>query len=177
MVVQSKSALNFIKKYEKTIRPETPSYFSVRQFGYSNANNDIREVLQEFMKSKYFLWQEEFRNNVQVNINGKETHEDWNFHGLYDIKQLSPSDFEKVKFENFKARFIAFIETEIGKDNKLPEIQQVVASLYNQESSFYIIRNLPENKVHKWTVYEFFISGFEINMDNKTITLVEFGRD
>jgi len=169
--------MDFKKIYERVVSVDIDSYFSIQKYAFVESVDDGGSVLRNFMKSKYFLWQEEYRNKVHVCIDGNNVFVDWNFHGLYDIKKLSPSDFTKVNFDFFKHRFINFMEGKIDTDDKLPEIIQVMSEINEPESASYIINDLPNTKIHKWTVFEFFISGIVINIPNKTIVIIEFGED
>lgn len=168
--------MNIEKIFETIIRPQVPSYFSLRYYRY---DEDIQssDVLRAFMNSRYFLWKEDDRHKVLVNVNGKNTSVDWDFHGLYDVKQLSLLDFDKVSFQLFKDAILSFIDKKIGQDDKVVEIQHLLENEDNTACKYYIMCDISEDKIHPWTVYEFFISGIIVNPTEKSIRLVEFGRD
>jgi len=166
--------MNLKKISEKVIRPENPSYFMIREFSFEkNASN----VLADFIKTPFFCWKEEYRNEVHANIDSEETIVDWNFHGLYDIKKIKTEHFEKVSGSDFIKRFKEYIKKEIGFDSKLPIIESELTDLNDLTSDYYIIKDLPSDFHHEWTVFAFFISGFKIDENNGKLTAIEFGLD
>lgn len=167
--------MKFDKTLEHTIRFDNFSgYFLVREFQY---DKETLNPVAEFMKTKYFSWKEEFRNEINVTVNNKEQIVDWNFHGLYDINKLQPEHFKKVKASNFKERFKEVFLSEIGIDKNLKKAHENLNALTDSDSDFYLIKNLSEDLKHEWTVFTFFLSGFKISMDKKVLTAVECGLD
>jgi hypothetical protein len=167
--------MKFEKTSEHIIRFENFSgYFLIREF-----ENELRtsNPIAEFMKTRYFSWQEEFRNEVNVTVDHSDQLADWNFHGLYDIKKLLPEHFIKVNANEFVKRFMDTLQTEIGIDRKMTEAQECLNKLIDLDSEFYLIDNLPDTFRHDWTVFDFFLSGFKISEDQKVLTAIECGLD
>lgn len=146
----------------------------IREFSFDKAANN---VLAEFIKTPFFCWKEEYRNEVHVNVDSEEKFVNWNFHGLYDIVKLKPEHFEKVSASDFMKRFKEFVKEEIGFDSTLTQINSVLTDLNDLTSDFYIIKNLSSDFYHEWTVFEFFISGFKIDKNSRKLTAIEFGLD
>lgn len=140
-------------------------------------DQDSFNSISDFMQTPFFCWKEEYRNEVSANINLEEKIVDWNFHGLYDIKKLKPEHFENISANKFIEKFNNFIETEIGFDAKLIEIETRLLKLIDQSSDYYIIKNLSQEFYHDWTVFDFFLSGFKISKKNNNLTAIEFGLD
>lgn len=166
--------MKFKKKSEIIINPQEPSYFMVRKFLFEQM---VKNPIAEFMQTRYFLWEEEFRNEIGLNIQNRRTTVDWNFHGLYDVKKLSPDNFKKMGFQEFFLRFKNFIFNEIGTDSELPQIEIELHKLSEPESNFYLIEDLSNDFRHNWTVFDYFISGFKVNKEKNTLTAIEFGLD
>ena len=167
--------MKFDKTSEHTIRFENFSgYFLIREFQY---NQKTSNPIAEFMKTRYFSWKEEFRDEVNVSVNHSNQLTDWNFHGLYDIKKLRPEHFIRVNANNFVKRFMDTLQTEIGIDRKISDAQERLNKLIDLDSEFYSIDNLPETFRHDWTVFDFFLSGFKISKDQKILTAIECGLD
>ncbi|WP_417603682.1 hypothetical protein [Owenweeksia hongkongensis] len=164
----------FVNISESLVRPEALSYFMVREFAFDQSK---QRAVEDFMQTRYFCWQEEFRNEVEITNDNGRHYVDWNFHGFSDIKKMKQEHFVKVGALEFVQRFMTFIELQIGADPKLPEIEILLKDLVDIKSQFYIISELSEDIHHEWTVYEFFISGFKINPDKKLLTAIEFGLD
>lgn len=172
--------INFIKINKKIIHSKKSCYFSISEFliigGDKNINNE-EEIITEFINSKFFLWKEDFLDNVEVVINGQKTFVDWNFHGLYDVKKIKYGDYQNVDFNLFRKTFIDFIELNVGVISELLDIDNEIKNMQKENSSFYVIKPLSEDKIHRWTVYELFLSGIIIDLSKKNISLVEFGLD
>jgi len=167
--------MKFNKTLEHIIRFENFSgYFLIREFQY---DKETLNPVGEFMKTKYFSWQEDFRNEISVTVNNTEKIVDWNFHGLYDIKKLQPEHFIKVKASDFIDQFKEIFQSEIGIDKNLRNAHKNLNALTDLSSEFYLIKNLSEDLKHEWTVFNFFLSGFKISIDKKVLTAVEFGLD
>jgi hypothetical protein len=166
--------MKFSKTSEIVVRPEEPSYFMIREFHYDHGSVN---PIADFMKTPFFCWQEEYRNEVRASVNYQEQIVDWNFHGLYDIKKIRPEHFERITAIDFVERFKSFIRTEIGFDPQLSEIETRLNKLVDLKSEFYIIKELTDDFYHDWTVFDFFLSGFKITPDDSILTLVEFGLD
>ena len=166
--------MEFKKTSEKVIRPQEPSYFMIREFSFDKIATN---VLAEFMKSSFFCWKEEYRNEITVNIDSEEKIVNWNFHGLYDITKLRTDHFHKVSAADFVERFKESVVMEIESDPSLPTIVKELVDQTDLKSDFYIIKNLPLDFHHEWTVFNFFISGFKINEKNGKLTAIEFGLD
>ena len=96
--------MKFYKTSEHTIQFENFSgYFLIREFQYEQqASNPIAE----FMKTRFFSWKEEFRNDINVTVDHSDQLTDWNFHGLYDIKKLHPEHFITVTATEFVKCFM-----------------------------------------------------------------------
>jgi len=69
------------------------------------------------------------------------------------------------------------LQTEIGIYRKITEAQECLNKLIDLGSEFYLIDNLPETFRHDWTVFDFFLSGFKISVDQKVLTAIECGLD
>lgn len=137
-----------------------------------------KEVLAMFIKSKYFLRREEFLDKVHVTSEGHEMYVHWNFHGFYDVDKIDMSCFDKVEFGEFKHRFIEYIRKEVDMPEFRMEIENYMsAELDLSNVSYYVIKELPEEYMHKWSVYAFFISGIIYHHIDKKIQLVTFGMD
>jgi hypothetical protein len=167
--------MKFDKTSEHTIRFDNSSgYFLIREFQY---NERTSNPIAEFMKTRYFSWNEEFRNEFDVTADHSDQLSDWNFHGLYDIKKLRPVHFIRVNANEFVKRFMNTLQTEIGIDRKISEAQECLNKLIELNSEFYLIDNLPDSFRHDWTVFDFFLSGFKISKDQKVLTAIECGLD
>lgn len=167
--------MKFEKTSEQIIRFDNCSgYFLIREFqnGLKTSN-----PIAEFMKTRYFSWKEEFRNEVNVTFDQAQQLTDWNFHGLYDIKKLRPEHFIRVNANEFVKGFMDTLQTEVGIDRKMTEAQECLNKLTELESEFYLIENLPDTFRHDWTVFDFFLSGFKISEDQKVLTAIECGLD
>lgn len=68
------------------------------------------------MKTPLFCWLEEYRNQVEINLESGNQLVDWNFHGLYDIKKLRPNNFIKIQGVTFIKGFEKFIEEKLDDD-------------------------------------------------------------
>lgn len=85
--------MKFYKVSEHTIRFENFSgYFLIREFKNEQQTSN---PIAEFMKSRFFSFQREFRNEVNVNAEHSDQLTDWNFYGLYDIKKCVPNTSSK----------------------------------------------------------------------------------
>jgi len=119
--------MKFDKTSEQVIRFENFSgYFLARVFQYDEYTPN---PIAEFMRSRYFSWQEEFRNEVSATVNNSDKIVIWNFHGLYDIKKLQQEDFEKISPADFTRQFSRFIQSEIGFDKKIDEAQKPIEQI------------------------------------------------
>lgn len=168
--------MKFDKTKEHTIRFENFSgYLLIREFQFDDEQTS--NALAEFMKTRYFSWQEEFRNKVNVTINNSVQQPDWNFHGLYDIKKLRPEHFIPVSSSDFVGRFKEVLHSEIGTGGNLREAQDLLNRLIDLNSEFYLLGNLSDELRHEWTVFDYFFSGFKISYLQKTLTAVECGLD
>lgn len=170
---------NFIKIDNAVIHFDHLGWLSTARYSPTTKVGQFacKDLLHRFIRSRFFLWQEECRNSVSVNIDGKETTTDWNFHGLYDAKKLSLSCFEKVEFTKFEQRIIDFISREIGPLVQLNKVYNLIAQMNNEVNIFYIIQNLPDEYLHEWSVFDFFTSALICNKTDGTITLLEIGSD
>jgi hypothetical protein len=166
--------MEFNKISEKIIRPKELSYFMIREFNWSEYSTN---PIAEFLKSRFFLWEEEYRNQVEVDIENTRTIVDWNFHGLYDIKKINHKNFIKVGCKEFKTMFRDFVIKEIGFDPELGKIEVELNNMIDLKSDFYIIEDLSYDYRHKWTVFDFFLSGFKVNVKEFKLTAIEFGLD
>ncbi len=167
--------MKFDKTLEQIIRFESFSgYFLIREFQYEEKTSN---PIAEFMKTRYFSWQEEFRNEVNVTVDHSDQLTDWNFHGLHDLKKLRSEHFIRVNANEFVKRLIDTLQTEIGIDRKMAEAQECLNKLIDLDSEFYLIDNLPDTFRHDWTVFDFFLSGFKILKDQKVLTAIECGLD
>jgi hypothetical protein len=163
------------KTSEHIIRFENFSgYCLIRDFKYDVQTSD---PIAEFMKTRYFSWKEEFRNKVIVTVDHSDQITDRNFHGLYDIKKLRPEHFIHVTANGFVKHFMYTLQKEIGIDKKMMEAEQSLEKLIDLDSEFYLIKNLPDEFRHDWTVFNFFLSGFKISKDQKVLTAIECGLD
>jgi len=163
------------KTSEEVIRfKDFSGYLLIRKFKY---DREYSNPIAEFMKTPYFVWQEKFRNKINVSINHSAQIDNWNFHGLYDIKKLHSKDFKEILAIEFVNRFNHFIESEIGFDKELKESKKLLDNLIDEDSKYYLIRNLPDNIRHEWSVFEFFLSGFKICSKRKILTAIECGLD
>ena len=147
--------------------------FSIREFKYTNNSN----LINTFMQSVYFCWNEEFRHKVKVDINNKSKFVNWNFHGLYDIKKINANNFIETNFSNFKTEFLNILKKESNDKNKISEVERVLNHLDSSNSDFFIIQNLSNSFHHDWTVFDFFKSGFKIDKSNQVLTAIECGLD
>lgn len=154
-------------------------WLSITKYRYPTNLDEFTctDLLQQFIQSKYFIWQEEFRNSVAININGLERTVDWNFHGLYDAKKLSLSCFDKIDYSEFEKRVTDFIFQEIGTTGQLDKVHNLISQLNNDGNIFYIIQDLPNDYLHEWSVFDFFMSALIFNEADNTITLLEIGYD
>ncbi len=166
--------MNFTKTSEHIIRPESASYFLVREFHYDKYSPN---PITDFMRTPYFCWNEEYRNEVKVSIDNEPKIVDWNFHGLYDIKKLKPEHFKEIGFQEFTECIKNYIVSKIGLDPKLSEIETYIDGLFNLNSDYFIIQDLTDDFFHDWTVFEFFLSGFIVNTSSRTLIAIEFGLD
>jgi hypothetical protein len=148
------------------ILPEDLSYFRVREFQFDENSNPIAE----FIPTKYFIWEDDKYDHLK-------TRDDWKFHGIYDAKKLKAEHFIPLSFEIFKMKFMSFVTEEIEDDPDVPNIAKQLDKLNDMEAEFYLIDNLPKEFRHKSIVFDFFISGFKLDMKHKTLTTIEFGLD
>lgn len=167
--------MKFHKTLERIIRFENFSgYLLIREFKYDdNTSNPIAE----FMKTRYFSWKEEFRNEVNVTVGNSNELTNWNFHGLYDIKKMRLEHFMKVTGAEFVDCFMKTLQTEIGDDKKMTEAQEFINSLSGLNSDFYVIRNLSDELKHDRSVFDFFLSGFNISKSQMKLIAIECGLD
>lgn len=167
--------MKFDQTSEHTIRfGNFSGYLLIREFRFDDLSSN---PIAEFMKTQYFSWQEEFRNEVNVTVGHTDRLTDWNFHGQYDIKKLRSENFIPVSANDFVKRFMDILQTEIGIDKKMTEAQGCLNKLIDLNSEFYLIDNLPHTFRHDWTVFDFFFSGFKIAKEQKVLTAIECGLD
>ena len=164
----------FEKLSDKVINFQADGYFSIRCFRVNSSHSD---VISDFIKTRYFSWQEEFRDKVTVTVDRKKLEVDWNFHGLYDIKLLSRNCFCAVSFNEFINGFVNILKLEIGERASINEVQKALQSLKNTGNDYYSLNQLPEAYKHKWSVFDFFHSGFVVNEQSNILTVVECGQD
>ena len=144
---------------------------------------DNQNIISEFLKTKYFIWNyqnEPNGQNVILTDENGEKREYFNekFYGFYDTKKLEYSDFENTDFKTFEKN----IENKILKETDyafLKRFSNVIQKLY-PKADFYLL-NPPENKipqiVKEWPIYTFFYSYLSINKEHNEINLIEFGLD
>ena len=168
--------MNFRKRKEIIIWPREISTFILKTFDYSDVQPD-KDIINAFIKSPFYIWQEMRHDNVDVNIDGRATTTDWNFHGLYKVDMLSFSDYQKTNVDNFKKHFNESMLQEIGEDELVNEIKESLDLCCQPNLIYYLLNVEDKSKIHQWTAYEFFYSGIIVNADNKILTVVEFGMD
>lgn len=167
--------MKFNKTSEEVIRFENfNGYFLIREFQFDEQTNT---PIVDFMSTRFFSWQEEFRNEVNVTVNRVDQLVDWNFHGLYDIKKLRPEHFIKLTAIDFVDRFVETLQAEIVADKNLSKAQERLNQLIDLKSDFYVIQNLPREFKHDWTVFDFFLSGFKVSKDLNRLIAIECGLD
>lgn len=167
--------MKFSKTSEQIIRFENYSgHLLIREFKYDDQTLD---PIVEFMKTRFFSWKEEFRNEVSVHVHQDRHIVDWNFHGLYDIKKLRPTDFTPLTAVDFVQRFMDVLQIEIGLDANMTEAKESLHQLIDLHSIFYVLRNLPDQYLHPWSVYDFFLSGFKVSKSYNTLIAIECGLD
>ena len=155
---------------------ERNKHFILKTFDYSDVQTD-KDIINAFIKTPFYIWKEMRQDNVDVNIDGRTTTSDWNFHGLYKVDMLSFSDYQKTNFDNFKKHFNESIRQEIGEDELVNEIKESLDLYCQPNLNYYLLNVKDKSKIHQWTAYEYFYSGIIVNADNKTLTVVEFGMD
>lgn len=178
-IYPSMEVIDFIKVDSTVIHFDSIGWLLTAKYNPSTKAGQFacEDLLQRFIRSRYFLWQEKFRDSVSVDINGKDATTDWNFHGLYDAKKLSLSCFEKVDYARFEKRVTDFILWEIGATDQLNKVHNLISQMNNDGNVFYIIKELPDEYLHEWSVFDFFMSALVCNHADETITLLEIGDD
>lgn len=173
--------MEFNKISENTFAVNSRYYYQFRSYHFHPNGSakpiNCNEVMGAFIKTKFFLWQEEFRNEVPVYGVGKDTLADWNFHGLYDAKKMSVSSFDIIDFNEFVQRIMTYALDETEPEDNISEIETKLTDIKTEGATYYILKNLPEDMRHKWSVYDFFISGFACDLKSNTLHLFEFGLD
>jgi len=120
-------------------------YFKLREFRISNQLSYSEEqVIENFIKSRYFVWDYAKINTPKNNNPEKKNILDWNFHGIYDVTKIIPSDFKLTTYDSFKKSLLDFFDDKT-KDNVVIEgSNNVLASITKN------LKNILHNKIDEY---------------------------
>ena len=148
------------------------------------ADLDSKEVIEKFLKTKYFIWNynnyPNGQNVIITNENGilKEFFGE-KFFGFYETEKLDHTDFKNLNFIEFKKTISSQILNETTHDF-LVECEKILFNNLNDQYEYYILE-APKEKipeiVKEWPIYSFFHAYIAIHKKLKQITLIEFGFD
>ncbi len=177
--------MEFIEKNIQTIISLSLGHFKIITVSTNSelSKLDFKNIISEFLKTKYFVWNyqnEPFGQNVILTDENKKITEYFNekFFGFYETEKLDYSDFSKIEFKTFQEN----IENNILKETDCDFLQKCLKIMrkINSKSDFYIL-NPPESKipliVKDWPIYIFFYSYLSVDNENNEINLIEFGLD
>lgn len=148
-------------------------------------------VIGVFMNSPFHLWQgEEFPEGFSVTWtwerDGKMVTEDVQgvkVFGPYDLRQLSPTDYQLLDQDGLESAFFGFMAEHTHNDTDYLEKvrQQLTAFLTGDAWSVYRLHVSSKDDETKRSpyldVFSFFTSLLAINMERGELLLVEFGQD
>ena len=177
--------MEFKEKNIQTVRSLSLGYFQITTVSPSSeiSKLDFKNIISEFLKTKYFVWNyqnEPYGQNVILTDENGKNIEYFNekFFGFYETEKLDYSDFSKIEFKTFQEN----IENNIIKETDSDFLKKCLKTIQkiNSQSDFYIL-NPPENKIPQivkdWPIYTFFYSYLSFDKENNEINLIEFGLD
>lgn len=177
------------KRNSITINAHTFGSFRVRDFEICERTSISQmEIIDIFIRSNYFLWQDKRFDNILYYDGVKKTHLtiNWNFHGVYDVTKIVPADFMAVTYDSFKSNLEEFYFKMIGDDEDyvvdemkkvLNEVVKVLDKYKSLDNTFYILTTSDINKRHRYTVFSNFFSSVIININTNTFLTLDFGDD
>ena len=177
--------MEFKEKNIQTIRDLSLGYFMITTVSVNAkiSKSDQSNIISEFLKTKYFVWNYENephgQNVILTDENGKiSEYFNEKFFGFYETKKLEHSDFKEIAFESFESNIKNKVLEETNFDF-LNNCLKILKSI-NSKSDFYIL-NPPKNKIPQFVkdfpIYTFFYSYLNFDEENCEIKLIEFGLD
>lgn len=167
----------FIKENEKSTVLYSAYYISISQFKCIQYCESCKGIISNLLKTKYFVWMEEFRDEVRVSDNNGERYADLNFYGFYNIKKISVENFSETDQPGFIKVFNSYMRQEDDLNIDITPYINELVDLNDPGNTYFILNNLPKSYYHEWSIYTSFKSGIICNLATKEVDIIEFGVD
>ena len=173
-------------KTRKIHRYKTWAYCQITTLTFDDKLNSEKSLIDEVIKSKWFIWKgEEHPNGMTWHLtkeNGEnEAIPNVKIHGYYDVNLIESDDFQLITKEQMLESFIRYVKRNVDNSTESETyISKLKISIENEligRVQSYQLKELDERKLSEFNVYSLFMSFLIIDKKEKEIKVIEFGQD